>query len=165
MVLNELVSDYGLAYDDKGSIARSGKIYPSLLHKLNALAFYRQDPPKSLGKEWYLSEFEPLLKASEIATKDKLRTAVEHISIQLTQSFIPGKVFLTGGGAHNSFLIERIQINSSNDVIIPDSTIVDFKEAIIFAYLGHLRLLDKKNVLSSVTGARRDHSAGNISLP
>ena len=60
------------------------------------------------------------------------------------------------------FLINRIKANSKHTVIIPDNRLIDYKEALIFAFLGVLRKRNEINCLSSVTGARRDSSSGQI---
>jgi anhydro-N-acetylmuramic acid kinase len=162
MALNEMASHFNLSYDEDGAIARSGEVNEELFDRLNSLAYYREKAPKSLGAEWYLNVFKPVLIASNVDAKDKLRTLVEHIAYQLTNCFVDGNVLLSGGGAHNSFLVERIKANSANQIIIPDSNIIDYKEALVFAYLAYLRLQNKNNVLASVTGAIKDHCAGSI---
>ncbi len=72
-------------------------------------------------------------------------------------------LFATGGGAKNVFLMELIaQKTAPVQVIIPEEEIVDFKEAIVFAFLGVLRLRNEPNCLATVTGARHDNSGGII---
>lgn len=165
MALNQLANELNLDYDPEGSIARRGKINQVLLKELNDLEYYQISGPKSLGKEWYLSHFLPLLSGSAVSTEDKLRTLCEHMAMQLTRSMCFGKTLISGGGSHNSFLIERIKELSKNEIHVADPIIIDFKEALIFAYLGYLRLIGKINVLASVSGASSDHIAGSIHLP
>lgn len=165
MPLNEIATLLGSSYDKDGLMAQQGKINNALLDQLNTIAYYRKGYPKSLGIEWYNRSFRPFIQNSDCSNKDKLRTIVEHISIQISNSFTEGNVLISGGGAHNSFLIDRIHANCSNEIILPDNTVIDYKEALIFAYLGHLRLLTKINVLASVTGALKDHCAGSVHLP
>jgi anhydro-N-acetylmuramic acid kinase len=74
-------------------------------------------------------------------------------------------VLVTGGGAFNSFLIERIRTLTTNPLIIPDDLIVQYKEALIFAFLGVLRIRIEINCLCSVTGAREDSCVGAVYLP
>ena len=71
----------------------------------------------------------------------------------------------TGGGTHHLFLMEKIREAFAGEVIIPKEAIIDFKEAIIFAFLGYLRLNGRPNALSSVTGARLDSCSGAVYLP
>lgn len=164
MALNEISNKLNLEYDDGGSIARSGKICGSLLKDLNAVEFYHLKGPKSLGKEWYRENFQVLLTNSECSIEDKLRTLTEHMAIQIDRSMIKGNALLSGGGTYNLFLIDRIKEISENEIIIPETDIIDFKEAMVFAYLGYLRILKNINVLASVTGAKKDHIAGTIHL-
>lgn len=165
MALNQLAKESDLDYDPEGSIARSGKIIDTLLEQLNELEFYRVSGPKSLAKEWYLSQFLPVISESNASNADKLRTLSEHMAMQIARSMRDGNALISGGGSHNSFLIERIKDLSKNEIHVAEPIIIDFKEALIFAYLGYLRLIHKINVLSSVSGASKDHIAGNIHLP
>jgi anhydro-N-acetylmuramic acid kinase len=70
---------------------------------------------------------------------------------------------ITGGGAYNDYLIERLQIHLPKmGIIIPNAKTLEYKEALIFGLLGVLKLRNEINVLSSVTGAKFDHSSGII---
>ncbi len=161
MVLNHLAQQKGLPYDKDGSLARRGKINQSLLLKLNQLSYYQKQYPKSLGREWVEREFLPLISAYPISIENKLATCTEHIAYQIglcTQH--TGNMLVTGGGAHNTFLVERIGKYSKTKIIVPNNHIVDFKEALIFAFLGLLRWKGKINILSSVTGAKSDSISG-----
>ncbi|GIZ10427.1 anhydro-N-acetylmuramic acid kinase [Flavobacterium sp. UMI-01] len=164
-ILNYYANQHGLAYDNKGTIASSGTIHPDLLNQLNTLAFYQQKQPKSLGFEFVKEEVLPIIESYNIPVKDKLATFVEHIAIQ-TALALPtqkGSLLATGGGAYNEFLIKRIQSHIPEmQIIIPESQILEYKEALIFALLGVLKLRNEINVLSSVTGATKDHSSGIV---
>jgi anhydro-N-acetylmuramic acid kinase len=164
-VLNFYANQLGLDYDDKGLISRSGKINQNLLDKLNDLPYYQTNYPKSLGFEFVKETVLPLIENFEINIEDKLRTFTEHAAIQIALA-LPnkkGSLFITGGGAYNSFFIEIIQSYLPEiKIIIPSPKILEFKEALIFALLGILKLRDENNVLSSVTGAKKDHSSGII---
>jgi anhydro-N-acetylmuramic acid kinase len=73
------------------------------------------------------------------------------------------KILVTGGGAYNSFLINRlIAMNPKINWILPDDNLIQFKEALIFGFLGVLRLRNEINTLASVTGASKNHSSGNV---
>jgi anhydro-N-acetylmuramic acid kinase len=164
-VLNHYASLLGFVYDDAGELARQGTINQDLLDKLNSLDFYTLNKPKSLGYEFVKSILLPLIDSFETSIECKLRTYVEHASIQIAKSLPTkhGKMLVTGGGAYNSHLIERLRVYLPHmDLIIPDSKIIEFKEALIFAFLGVLRHRNEINVLSSVTGASTDHSSGEI---
>ncbi len=164
-VLNFYANQLGLDYDDKGKLSRTGKTNEDLLHKLNALDFYKRQHPKSLGFEFVKEIILPLIESFEIAIEDKLHTFTEHVANQIALA-LPnkkGQILITGGGAYNDFLMERIQSHLPEmEIIIPSPKILEFKEALIFALLGVLKLRDEINVLSSVTGAKKDHSSGFI---
>ena len=164
-VLNFYANQLGLNYDDKGTISRTGKINTDLLNKLNALDYYQQTFPKSLGFEFVKGIILPLIESFEISMENKLRTFTEHVALQ-TALALPnknGRMLATGGGAYNDFLVERIQSHLPEmKIIIPSPKILEFKEALIFALLGVLKLRGEINVLSSVTGAKMDHSSGII---
>lgn len=164
-VLNFYANQLGLNYDDKGKISRTGKINTDLLNELNALEFYQLTFPKSLGFEFVKETVLPLIERHKISIEDKLCTFTEHVALQ-TALALPnkkGQILITGGGAYNDFLIERIQSQLPQiKIIIPVAKILEFKEALIFALLGVLRLRNEVNVLNSVTGAKMDHSSGII---
>lgn len=169
MVLNHLSFLHSKqTYDDKGTIARSGYVVPDLLSVLNSLAYYSSPIPKSLGKEWVDAVFMPCLFEHEYPLADVMRTVAEHIALQVSicaNDGPEGDLLITGGGAKNEFLIELIAHKTANTVVVPDDLIVDYKEALIFALLGVLRLSDTVNCLSSVTGAIRDSSGGVVFAP
>lgn len=166
MAMNLLAQRTGKPYDQNGLIARSGTINNHLLSQMDALDYYRMPLPKSLGKEWFVSDFLPLLNAEKAEPKDLLRTTVEHIARQIawaTKGHSINTMLVTGGGAKNKFLIARLQSQIPGcKITIPSDDIIDYKEAIIFALLGYLRLNRKCNCLSSVTGARQDNCGGDI---
>lgn len=164
-VLNFYANKIGLDYDDKGKIASSGKVDSNLLNELNALDYYKKSFPKSLGFEFVKEIVLPLIEKYSISIEDKMHTFTEHIALQ-TSLALPnktGKILITGGGAYNDFLIERMQFHLPKiEIIIPDNKTLEFKEALIFGLLGVLKLRNEINVLSSVTGAKMDHSSGII---
>lgn len=164
-VLNFYANKLGLDYDDKGSISKSGKINSDLLAELNSLDYYQKPFPKSLGFEFVKTIVLPLIEKHPISNQDKMRTFTEHMALQTALSLPTksGKLLATGGGAYNIFLMERIKFHLPQmQIIIPDAKILEYKEALIFALLGVLKLRNEINVLSSVTGAKHNHSSGNI---
>lgn len=168
MLLNELCEKIDLEYDDGGEIARSGDIDMPLFHKLNDLEYYKISFPKSLGREWFFENIIPILEKCKISIPDKLATCTEHIAVQISKVINDqkeGKILITGGGAYNSYLIERLEEMSQGTIVIPEPETIEFKEAIIFAFLGVLRIRNEVNVLSSVTGAKKDHCSGVIHNP
>jgi len=163
IVLNQLVKPLGFDYDAGGALAASGKRHKELLDKLNALPFYKDTQPKSLGYEFVVETINPILQQFKIPTIDLLRTFTEHTAQQLALKLIPkGTVLVTGGGAYNRFLISRLKAISDCDIMMPPNEIIDFKEALIFAFLGLRKLENKINCLKSATGAAKDHSSGKV---
>ena len=164
-VLNFYANKLGLDYDDKGKISKTGKVNLELLTELNALDYFKKTFPKSLGFEFVKEIVLPLIESYSISIEDKMHTFTEHIAFQ-TSLALPnktGKILITGGGAYNDFLIERMHFHLPNiEIIIPDNKTLEFKEALIFALLGVLKLRNEINVLSSVTGAKMDHSSGVV---
>ncbi|MBQ0909452.1 anhydro-N-acetylmuramic acid kinase [Flavobacterium sp. F-328] len=167
-VLNFYAQQLGFEYDDKGAMSRSGNCYQELLDELNALEFYSQKYPKSLGFEFVKGVVLPLIEKYNLAVADKMNTFTEHVALQIAAALPAktGQIFVTGGGAYNDFLIERAQSYLPKmQIIIPDREVLEFKEAVIFGLLGVLKLRGEINVLCSVTGAQQDHSAGMVYKP
>lgn len=168
MAFNHFTKELGYEYDLNGSMGRSGATNMELLRLLNELDYYQQPGPKSLGREWFESEFLPLIYSFQLSPEDTLRTLYEHVSDQLmlaVDQYPKGQVLITGGGANNVFLVELFSEKTKHKTIVPSSQIIDFKEAIVFAFLGVLRFRSEINCLRSVTGANRDQSGGVIYLP
>jgi len=164
-ILNAFSKELGSAFDKNGESGKHGMINTDLLNELKIIPYYSQEPPKSLGREYVEEYFDPIFKKYKIPVQDKMRTLYKHIATQICNSvsFDSGKrVLLTGGGAHNNFLVSEIMKLSKNEIIIPNKEIIDFKEAIIFGFLGFLRVLEKVNTLSSVTGSLTDSVGGSV---
>ncbi len=162
-ILNDLSRKLGKPFDENGELGRQGAIDNQLLEKLNKLKFYSQSTPKSLGKEWMDRHFFPIIEASNLTVQDKLRTVYEHIALQIAKvAPAGGKMLVTGGGVFNSFLMERFKQHLKCEIVIPSSEIINYKEALVFAFLGLLRYMGEVNCYASVTGAKRDSSAGVI---
>ena len=150
-VLNYYVNQLGLEYDNKGKIAKSGLFDKDLFEKLNQISFYNEPFPN--------------IESFSLPIETILRTFVEHIAFQIAHNCSSNTktILITGGGAYNEFLIERIQYYLPKIVlVVPDKQLIEFKEALIFGFLGVLKLRNENNTLASVTGAIRDHSSGVI---
>lgn len=173
MLLNYICRKVGKEYDSGGSLARSGNLNEDLLDKLNSLDYYKRSIPKSTGYEWFQQKIVPLVEASPLEAADLLNTAVHHITEQICVQLKlhSGKdsktVLITGGGAFNNFLIEVLtaKLSPQIKVIIPSAELISFKEALVFAYMGLMRILGEVNVLSSVTGASKDSCSGSVFEP
>jgi anhydro-N-acetylmuramic acid kinase len=166
IVLNFYANKIGLEYDASGKVASEGKINEQLLEQLNTLEFYKITPPKSLGLEWVQKEILPLIDAYKITISSILSTFVEHIAIQIASIIKDsGSVLITGGGVFNSFLMHRIEKHSNIKIKQSSDALINYKEALIFAFLGMLKIDNQINCLKSVTGASKNHSSGVIFLP
>lgn len=164
MLLNNLAERNGKAYDNGGQMARAGKVNAELLEKLNNQNFYMQRGAKSLGREWFEANVENQLDPS-MSVNDLLATATEHVAMILSAELNRlqlKNILVTGGGAFNKFLLERIRANTSCKITVPKEEIVNYKEALVFAFLGYLRLSGRTNTLASVTGADRDSIGGAV---
>ena len=164
MVLNYFAEKMGLPYDADGELARKGELKNDLLQELNALDFYQFHSAKSLGREWFETVFLPIVLKYNYSTTDTLRTTTEHVAVQIGRACgEKGKILLTGGGAKNIFLTERIASYLPQcQVCIPDALLIDYKEALVFAFLGLLRMTEQVNCLKSVTGAEKDSVGGAV---
>jgi anhydro-N-acetylmuramic acid kinase len=172
-VLNMLAADAGKPYDAGGGIARGGFVRDEVLANLNQLDYYTQPWPKSLANHFGTDVVYPMLKRANLSVPDALRTMVEHIAIQTTRSLGklvrqmggPQKMLVTGGGAFNTFLLERMQTMLQPlqvALAVPDANIVNYKEAIVMALLGVLRWREENTVLHTVTGASRSSIGGAV---
>lgn len=167
-LLNHLSMKIGLHYDKDGNMARKGKLISGLFDELNNDSYYKRTLPKSIGNEYVRDIFINLLTKYHASIEDLLHTSVKHIAFQVGQIFKEKKnqkVLVTGGGAYNNFIMEEIKNATRQEFIIPHNELVDFKEALIFAFMGVLKDSEQINCLASYTGARQDLSTGDIYLP
>lgn len=162
-VINHYTRTVGLEMDRDGDIAAKGSINQDLLQELNNLDYYAAKPPKSLSREWVEKNVFPLIDSYSLPLENTLRTYYEHCAVQLANVTEPGKsILVTGGGAWNKFLLERMEALSACSLKVPEPEVVDYKEALIFAFLGVLYMTDTPSCLSSVTGASKDNIGGML---
>jgi anhydro-N-acetylmuramic acid kinase len=189
-VLNELAADEGRLYDEGGAMAAAGHVDEELLGRLNALPYYAMPWPKSLANEFGTEVVLPMIgqamidSGGRLSTADALRTYGQHIVEQVGRAVrslkgggpadssagrsgsadgSAARMLVTGGGAHNTFLIEQLRHELGGiEVVVPDAALVDYKEALIIALIGVLRWREENNVLASVTGASRDSIGGAV---
>jgi anhydro-N-acetylmuramic acid kinase len=167
-MLNTISRETGKEFDEDGMMARAGSPDPQLFDTLQKDPYYQRSFPKSLSNEYVRKYFLTLLSGSDIPERNKLRTATEHIAYQVrqaTESIEPGTILVTGGGAHNLFLMECLRESSKHEFVVPDNQLVDFKEALVFGFLGVLRIRGDINCLASVTGASKDSCIGVVYTP
>ncbi len=186
-VLNMLAEEKGFAFDDDGKLAAAGNINDELLQRLNELEYYKRSYPKSLANDFGIETVFPIIKQSLLSIEDAVRTYVEHIVLQIKNAITRTvenhksgptgssglaqttnyKLLATGGGAFNSFLIKRLKellFEINVEIFIPDENLIKYKEAVIMALMGTLRWREEYNVLSSVTGAKRNSIGGALWL-
>ena len=165
IVANTLTRRIGLEYDKDGELGRKGVVDKELLSKLNAIPYYSQLPPKSLGREFVDAEILPLF-GQRTDIENLLATYYQHAAYQIARAIDAGpddgNVIVTGGGAYNDYFIECLKNSTNRYIELPDKYEIDFKEAIIFAFLGVLRYLGIPNCLKTVTGAVCDNIGGAI---
>ncbi len=173
MPLNYLTGKTGLKYDEGGKLARSGQLLPTLLEQLNSLRYYELPYPKSTGYEWFTEEIKPLLDNTEATLKDFLHTLIHHNCEQISKAIKmekPSKnsrLLITGGGALNDFFVNTLQEKLKSDctVIVPPKKFIEYKEAMVFGFMGVLKSLGETNIYASVTGAKENSSSGVIFEP
>ena len=160
---------FKLNYDKGGKLAESGQEIPDLVATLNKIDFYQNPAPKSLGVEWLNQNYYPIIERFEkYPPINILRSLVAHETTQIAEVLNKNglnSVLVTGGGAFNSFFISELQQKTSTKIILPEKEIIEFKEALIFGFLGFLNLNNQINTLSSVTGASRDSIGGRRYYP
>ena len=173
MILNYITRKIDLDYDKGGELARSGSINQTMLKSLNELKYYLLPHPKSIGYEWFVEKVAPIVDGTDDSTANLLHTSIHHICEKVAQQVMlyerkkESTLFVTGGGALNYFLIEVLQekLGVGTKVVVPEKELIEFKEAVVFALMGALRVAHEVNVLKSVTGANRDSSSGVLYLP
>jgi anhydro-N-acetylmuramic acid kinase len=161
-VLNHYIRTAGLDYDAEGVVAAGGSVHEDLLEALNSLDFYTQQGPKSMGREWVEREIFPAVEQYSISLADKLRTYCEHAAMQIGRTIDHGHVLVTGGGAFNKFLLGRIAAHTKGFLHVPETSLIHYKEALIFGLLGTLYYTNQANCLASVTGAAADSIGGAL---
>src|SRR5690606_14389684 len=148
-LLNYFTKKLGKDFDESGNFAASGTINKEVFNELNNLAFYNQQGPKSLGIEQVNAGYLPLIEKDPLRTQDQLATITEHIAYQIASVLKKSnsKLLVTGGGAFNEYLINRLKFYAPNTtVVLGSNERIEFKEAIIFAFLGVLRIKEINNV-------------------
>lgn len=165
IIMNPIANLLGFDYDDEGRLAAEGTLNEKLLTELNNLSYYQKQAPKSLGIEWVAESFWPVVNQFKTPPKDLLATLNKHITLQIIEVIASNnlsKILTTGGGAFNKHLIDGINANTNNALFVPDRNLINFKEALIFAFLGVLRMRKTENSLISITGASKNSIGGSI---
>ena len=162
-VLNHYAKKIGYDYDSDGDLSKKGKVITKLFNELNELNYYKKQYPKSLGIEFVKEKIIPIINKYNLSEIDVLATYVKHAANQISNNINSNeKVLLSGGGSYNRTLIKILKKDYNVNILIPDDTIINYKECLIFALIGYLKIKNKINCLKSVTGASKDHSSGDI---
>lgn len=170
-VLNIYAQREGQEFDRNGDLAKSGQVDAALFNRLNGLDYYKEPYPKSLDNGYSRDVVLPLIEQSSLSSVDKLCTFCEHIAYQIASQIAPfnpmqqDRMLVSGGGALNEFLMQRIRYHVAVQSNAADPMIINYKEALVFAFLGVLRWRREANILASVTGARADSCGGAVYLP
>ena len=162
--LNTLSNKLGKPLDEGGKIGEGGKVLPDVLRAWNSLEYMSALPPKSLDASFFKNSMWSDKLFGKHTIEDCLRTIYEHIAFQIASviEYKNEKILVTGGGTLNNFLIKLMKENYGLNLFLPERELIDYKEAMIFAFMGLLRMRNEINVLSSVTGSDSDHSSGII---
>jgi anhydro-N-acetylmuramic acid kinase len=168
MGLNYLAFKAGKEFDQDGHLAARGKTNKTLLAELSGMYKSMRRKRPSLSREGFEKVIQPLLEEESISLSDKMHTFCQSIADEIRLS-IPAKKYkqgllTTGGGALNPVLIELLKqsLHGEAEVSVPPREIIEFKEALVFAFLGVLRIRGEINVLQSVTHASRNTSSGTV---
>lgn len=184
-VTNRLAKQYNndLEFDKDGKIAAQGNVIQEIYDKLEALPFYQEGPPKSLGPDWINTNIIPLLNTKTHSIPNLMRTFVEHVANRISTSCSDNhvrmrkhdryhsetaNVLVTGGGAFNKTLMELLRQKlkeNKMEIEEADSDTINFKEALIFGFLGLRCLLGEENIYSGITGSRSNSVSGSIHRP
>ncbi|MEX2512017.1 MAG: anhydro-N-acetylmuramic acid kinase [Cyclobacteriaceae bacterium] len=169
LIFNYLSEKLGNSFDAGGKWAKEGQVIPTLLAKLEKLPYYKNPGAKSLGREDIEKHYLPLLKEKIFSVKDLMATLSAHFVNQVAAPVLQhankeNTILITGGGAYNDYFIERLSLKLENKVTVykPEKNIIDFKEAMVFAFLGVLRIRGEINCLATVTGANKDSCGGTL---
>lgn len=165
IVLNHFAQKKRLAYDRGGRLASTGTVDWDLFNLLNSLAYYKEFKSKSLGREWVERFVIGALEKRKLRVAGALATASEHAAFQVARTlnqFKIKEVLVTGGGAYNTDFLKRAEAYTDTALVVPDDRTIQFKEALIFALLGVLRVRGEMNCLKEVTGARQNSVGGAV---
>lgn len=147
-------------FDRDGAKARAGKVNHALLDELLKDDYYHRPPPKAAGREQYGEEF--LRSGIDVTTAAEL--TVRTIALAIARYSGISEVIVSGGGAHNSYLMERLcsvlpqRVSTAAEYGVN----VDAKEAVLFALLAYETFHGRPGNVPSATGARHPAVLGRI---
>jgi anhydro-N-acetylmuramic acid kinase len=160
---NMVIDALAPPYDRNGEQARVGQVNRALLERILAEdPYYRREPPKACGREQFGADFVQRT-GIDVATATEL--TVRTIALAIGKYPATEEVIVSGGGAHNAFMMERLtavlkpRVTRSAEFGID----VDSKEAILFAVLAYETHRRRTGNLPSATGARKEAILGKVS--
>lgn len=172
-LLNYIAGLKGMSYDEDGFLARSGHINEELLLALATRDWHRLPLPKAMSNHRVQNEFVTMLQCTNLSPEDMLATVVRYIAVEIKQSLTysaaaSGKVLFSGGGVRNRYLMEEIEKELCNlgwEPIIPDEMTIDYKECILIALAGALRIQGMPNHIAQISGAKSAAIGGAVYYP
>jgi len=166
--LNHLAIKLGHPYDYAGQIASQGKVIRSIMDSLVAMFPYNDAQPKGLSNTEVKNTWIKFLDTRSESVIDLLASTTEAIAVLIINnlqllSSQPSKILVTGGGAHNLYLMKRLEVLGENKKLtfeLPESNIIDYKECLLMSYLGFLTMQGKPYGIHQMTGASADSIGG-----
>ncbi|MDQ6957814.1 MAG: anhydro-N-acetylmuramic acid kinase [Mariprofundaceae bacterium] len=174
MVMDELMlalTGGRCAYDTDGELAARGSLCRGLLDQLMQHPFLKRQPPKSTGREDFGHKIaDQILAWPDLNDADRVATACAFTIHGIASAIrflpdVPDAWLVCGGGARNPYLMRKLSehlapasVSTTETAGIPPQAV----EAVSFAILAHRTILGQNNILSAVTGARRDVCGGTI---
>jgi anhydro-N-acetylmuramic acid kinase len=159
---NMLMDALAPPFDRNGERARAGHVNTGLLEELLADPYYHRQPPKSCGREQFGAQF---IERTGIDIATAAELTARTIALAVERYPATHEVIVSGGGVHNLYLMERLQVllhpriaTSAEFGIDPDA-----KEAILFAVLAYQTHQRRAGNLPSATGATKPAVLGKVS--
>ncbi len=162
IILNYYSKKMGFPFDNKGALSSKGNINEMLLNELNNLNYYRIEGPKSLDVSWVRDNFIPTVDKYKLTAQNILATISKHIAQKIGEKINKAETIVSGGGCFNNHVINMIKKESNSKIVIPDIKTINYKEAMIFGFIGILKFRNEINCYNSVTGARENSIVGVI---
>ena len=160
-----------LAFDRDGALARRGRVDEATLEAMRSDEFFALAPPKTTGRERFGEQFlSRHAKLADLSLEDGAATLTELTAASIAQAiryagFGDARVIVSGGGAYNRALVERIKerlgsarVEASDAMGVP----AEAKEAMAFAILGYETLRERAGNVPAATGARHGAVLGAI---
>lgn len=160
-------------HDVRGEWGAQGILQKDLLDLMLKDRYFHQLPPKSTGRDYFnlLWIKESLHKINRTITAiDVQATLVEVTAMTILdairQHIDEGEILVCGGGAHNLYLMTRLQFLAKPHFTLETTDkfgiAPDWIEAVAFAWLAKQTLNKKPGNIISVTGASNSTILGGI---